>query len=152
MRSRRSARPTTSGCSSSPARCPTRRKQSRRRTRRARAARRNSTQSRAPLRGATPFHPQLQERLGAAAPKGSLQIAFWAAVQELSTQLGATQPAHLGILHPVPVLVAPGAVLLLFCHEHYLPSSVSKGLKWMPTASAAAKLFGAGVTCAAFPA
>lgn len=101
----------------------------------------------------TPFHPRLQERLGAAAPKGSLQIAFWAAVQELSTQLGATQPAHLGILHPVPVLVAPGAVLLLFCHEHYLPSSVSKGLKWMPTASAAAKLFGAGVTCAsaAFP-
>ena len=70
-------------------------------------------------------------------------------MQELSAQLGATQPAHLGILHPVPVLVAPGAVLLLFCHEHYLPSSVSKGLKWMPTASAAAKLFGAGVTCAA---
>ena len=72
--------------------------------------------------------------------------AFWEAAETLGRRIG---DRHLGLLHPMPILVAPGTLLILTCSriEHRAELGSTNKLRWKKhdeaTAKMAKKMFGA---------
>ena len=81
--------------------------------------------------------------------KGSEDVlarAFWEAAETLGRMIG---DRHLGLLHPTPILVAPGTLLILTCSriEQRVELGLTSKLRWKrqdeATAKMAKKMFGA---------
>ena len=72
------------------------------------------------------------------------QANFWAAINALSDQLGSFEPTYLGRLHTSPLLTKSGALLVVFRQDFdslpSLGSNRSRGLKWRPVSTVAARL------------
>lgn len=60
--------------------------------------------------------PEEAARLGKGST-GGIAVNFWIGLCSLSRMLGHAEPENFGILHPVPLLMPPGAAMLVLCRK-----------------------------------